>query len=98
MAVEAAQSSSSSSSSASFDSWYAGAKSQLLDLNASDDQIVKYIAKQFEAAGKGGADSEAKRTALQQLVELRSRITTAMTNLLRTLQEAARTVIANMRA
>jgi hypothetical protein len=98
MAVEAAQSSGSSSSSASFDSWYGSAKSQLLDLNASDDQIVKYIAKQFESAGKGGADSEAKRTALQQLVELRSRITTAMSNLLRTLQDAARTVIANMRA
>ncbi len=87
-----------SGSSASFDTWYAGAKAKVLDLDVSDDDLIKYIGQQFQAAGSGGADSEAKRSALQQLVDLRTRIATAMSTMLQALAQAAHLIIANMRS
>ena len=96
MAVSAASDSTAKSSS-NFDSWYAGAKAKVMDFEMSDDDLIKYLGQQFQEAGKGGADSEAKRNALQQLVELRSRATSAMTNMLKTLMQTAQLVITNLR-
>lgn len=90
----AVDSSSAKSSSADFDSWYDKTKAKVLDLNMSDDALIKFVSKEFGSTS-GSAD---KRNALQQLVELRAQISTGMSNIIKVLSETARYVINNFRS
>ncbi len=83
----------SNSSTASYNTWAEGAKAKLLDLNTSDDDLIKFIGKEFSAAGS----SEEKRQALQQLISLRSQMAAGMSNILKILSETARSIINNIR-
>lgn len=81
-------------SSADFDKWYDKTKTKLLDLNVSDDELIKFISKEFSNV-KGSAE---KRNALQQLSSLRTEVATALSNVLRTLSETSRYIINNLRS
>ncbi len=82
---------SSSSSKGDFDKWFDKTKDRLLDLSATDTSVIKFTAEEFAKA------SPEKRLALQQLIDSRSQVTSSITQILRTMAESARQVIANMR-
>ncbi len=93
-ASTAVDSTSSKTGSADFDSWYDKTKAKVLDLNMSDDALIKFVSKEL-ASTSGSAE---KRNALQQLVELRSQVATGMSNIIRALTETARYIISNFRS
>ncbi|MFN8389852.1 MAG: hypothetical protein U0136_06150 [Bdellovibrionota bacterium] len=96
MDVSASQTSSSASTATSekeFDSWYDKAKAKVMNLNLSDDDLIKYVSKELSSADS----SPQKRNALQQLMNLRSQAAESISNTLRLILEISRTVIANIR-
>ena len=80
--------------SAEFDKWYETAKEKLLDLSLPDDELIKWVSKEFSTT----ASSPEKRNALQQLTALRTEVSTALSNVLRTLSETTRYIINNFRS
>ena len=95
MAVEATAGSSPASSAGDkdFDSWFDTTKAKVMDLNMSDDDFIKFVSKEFSSS----KSSEAKKTALQQLIALRSEAVESISNALRVILEASRVVINNIR-
>ncbi len=80
-----------------FDDWYKTAKTKIMDLNTADDDLIKYISKQYASSTKSTADTEAKRNALQQLISVRAQVVSATSNIMRILSETSRYIINNMR-
>lgn len=65
-----------------------GVTGALQDLRTTDDQIYKLMK---------GADSDAKRMAFQYAFQKRQQMVEFMTNILKSLSDTARAIIANMR-
>jgi vacuolar-type H+-ATPase subunit E/Vma4 len=66
-------------------------KKKLLNLDTSNDDVIDTIRKAMKDA------STEDQFAIQQLMEMRSQISSAMTNILRSLYEASQNIISNMR-
>ena len=76
-----------------FSTWYNTAKTKVMDLNLSDDDFIKYVSKEFSSS----SNSPQKRSALQELINLRSQAVETISNTLRLILETSRAVIANIR-
>lgn len=80
-----------------FDEWYKNAKEKVLDMNTSDDDLIKFISKQYLGSTKSNADTEAKRNALQQLISVRAQVVSATSNIMKVISETSRYIINNIR-
>lgn len=70
------------------------AKAKLLNLNTSNEEVIDFITKELS----GDDVSIAKQTAIQQLLEMRSQIASAMSNMMRSIYETSQNIIGNLRS
>ena len=69
------------------------AKATLLNMNASNDEVIDFITKELD----GNDVSPAKQYAIQQMLEMRSQIASALSNAMRSIYETSQNIIGNLR-